>query len=273
MLWIVKSFRVKRVYLLGTAVMMLLVLPATVFLVDRVLWRQSQAVLAQPLAAKIIVIDPGHGGFDPGGIDKNGVLEKEINLELGKRLVEELRQAGAVVLLTREDDSDLSGSTTSDLLEKKQEDLQNRAALANSEQADLFISIHTHSHSEVALQGAQTFVQPGFPESKKLGQAIQAELSSVLKNTELYTQEADYYINRRLEIPAVLLETGFVSSADEEPLLQDPAYQSKISRAVYMGIARYFSEAGADDFVDPAAGKKAVIKVFKEQQPEPPGAP
>ncbi|OPY62462.1 MAG: Germination-specific N-acetylmuramoyl-L-alanine amidase precursor [Pelotomaculum sp. PtaU1.Bin065] len=268
-LMFIKAFKINKRYLFATAFLVFLALPVTMYL-DAGAARESQAVLAWPVVDKVIVVDPGHGGFDPGVVGKNGVMEKDINLAIGKRLAAELKQAGATVLMTRETDSDLSEPGTTSLLEKKQEDLKKRVALANEHKADLLISIHVNSHSSEAPRGAQTFVQPGFSESKRAGQIIQSELTNFLKNTDRLTKEADYYITRNTSIPAVLVETGFITNASESRLLQDPAYQGKVSRAIYAGIARYFAaaaEAGAPYY------SEEVIKVFKEQTPGPLGEP
>jgi len=246
----------------------LLALPLSRYLEDRSAW-QSVAVLSQSVVNKVIVVDPGHGGFDPGVV-RDGVLEKDIALAIGKRLATNLRQAGAIVLMTRETDADLSEPGTVGLAAKKHEDLKNRVALANEQKADLFVSIHVNSHPSANPHGAQTFVQPGSHESKKAGQIIQSELSAQLKNTDRLTKEVDYYITRNTTMPAVLVETGFISNANESRLLQDPAYQGKVSWAIYAGIVRYFSTA-AETGVSP--DKQEVIKIFKEQSPGPLGEP
>lgn len=268
-LMIIKAFKIKKRYLFAMAVLTLLALPVAKYMDTRAS-QQSQAVLAWSVVNKVIVVDPGHGGFDPGVVGEKGVMEKDITLAIGKRLAADLRQAGAIVLMTRETDIDLSEPGTVGLVEKKREDLKNRVALANGHKADLLISIHVNSFPSTAPHGAQTFVQPGFPESKKAGQAIQSDLANFLKNTDRLTKEADYYITRNTSIPAVLVETGFISNASESRLLQDPAYQGKVSWAIYAGIARYFAsaaEAGASQ------DKEEVIKIFKEQSPDSLGEP
>jgi len=266
---IIKALRIRKRYLLGIVVLALLALSAAKYM-DAAASRQAQAVLAWSVVNKVVVIDPGHGGFDPGVVVEKGVMEKDITLAIGKRLAADLRQAGAIVLMTRDADNDLSEPGTADLVEKKQEDLKKRVALANENKADLLISIHVNSIPSSAPRGAQTFVQPGFPESKKAGQAIQSGLSGFLKNTDRLTKEADYYITRTTSIPAVLVETGFISNTRESRLLQDPAYQGKVSWAIYAGIARYFAEAAG---TGASQDKEEVIKMFKEQSPDALGEP
>jgi len=266
---VIRAVRIKKRYLAVMVILALLSLPLSGYLEARS-DRQTVAVLSRSVANKVIVVDPGHGGFDPGVVGENSVLEKDIALAIGKRLAVNLKQAGAIVLMTRESDVDLSEPGTVGLTAKKHEDLKKRVALANENKADLFVSIHVNSHPSAGPHGAQTFVQPGFPESKKAGQIIQSELSAQLKNTDRLTKEVDYYITRNTSMPAVLVETGFITNANESKLLQDPAYQGKIGWAIYAGIVKYFS-AAAETGASP--DKEEVIKIFKEQSPGPLGEP
>ncbi|WP_169302517.1 N-acetylmuramoyl-L-alanine amidase [Ammonifex degensii] len=197
--------------------------------------------LGSPLAGKLIVVDPGHGGPDPGVV-RGGVREKDITLAVAQRLSHFLRQAGAEVVMTREKDRDLADPDLWDMKERKRQDLERRIALANRLRADAFLSLHVNSFEEADEYGAQTFYQAGSEESRRLAEAIQQELQFLLGNTERLPKAGDYLVGRLARMPAVVVEIGFLTHPEEKRLLQDPAYQSKVAFAVYAGLARFFAQ-------------------------------
>lgn len=203
------------------------------------------STLSWALADKLIVIDPGHGGEDPGALGSTGVHEKDIVLEVSKKLADILRQAGAEVLLTRESDRDLSDPNTRNSHKAKVEDLTHRVELANNRRADLFISVHVNSFPDRRENGAQTFSQPGSAESKKLAIAIQQEINRFLENPGREAKQVDYFANRMTKMPSVIVEIGFISNPQEEKLMLDPLYQNKIAWSIYAGIARYLAQPKA----------------------------
>ena len=117
------------------------------------------------IANRVVVIDPGHGGIDPGAVGKSGTLEKDINLEVAKKLQVLLSQAGAAVVLTRESDVDLADSDTKGLLAKKRQDLGRRVAIANKRNAHIYLSIHSFSHPFSILHGPHQLKLDGFRQS------------------------------------------------------------------------------------------------------------
>ena len=201
------------------------------------------STLSWVMANKIIVIDPGHGGVDPGALGGSGAKEKDIVLEVSKKLADILRQSGAEVLLTRENDRDLSDEDLYNLYKSKVQDLTRRVELANQNNADIFISIHVNSFTDKREKGAQTFSQPGSEESKKLAAAIQKELNNFLENPGREAKQVDYFANRMTKMPSVIVEIGFISNPGEEKLMLDPVYQNKIAWSIYAGAARYLVEA------------------------------
>ena len=200
------------------------------------------STLTWAVAGKLIVVDPGHGGDDPGAIGATGVCEKAIVLEIAQKLAEILRQAGAEVLLTRESDRDLSDPNNPNSYQARVQDLSNRVELANQREADLFLSIHVNSFPDRREGGAQTFSQPGSTEGKKLAVAIQQELNRFLVNPGREAKQVDYFTNRMAKMPGVIVEIGFISNKQEEKLMTDPDYQKKIAYSIYAGIVRYFSQ-------------------------------
>lgn len=203
------------------------------------LGRETVGVLAWVVAAKVIVVDPGHGGVDPGAVGPGGTLEKDLTLAVGKKLQRILAEAGATVILTRETDTDL-GTPGKSLAERKREDLAKRVALAREVGADLYLSIQVNSFG-TRWRGAQVFYHPRSRKSKELAEAVQKECQCILRNTTREAQALDSFVLRNLEIPAVMVEIGFLSNAEEEKLLNDPRYQEKLAFALYAGVVKYLA--------------------------------
>jgi N-acetylmuramoyl-L-alanine amidase len=198
--------------------------------------RKEIAVLAGQVGQRVIVLDPGHGGFDGGARGLGGVEEKEIVLAVAKYLAEYLEQVGARVFLTRDEDEELA--------EDKVEDLDARIKLAEEVAADLFLSIHANSFPSPYEYGAQCFYCHNHPGSKNLAREIQGALVEgidVLGYNYREVQMAEYYILRNLEIPAALIEIGFLSNPREEALLRQGAYQKRLAWCIFIGVVRYFS--------------------------------
>ena len=158
-----------------------------------------------------------------------------------------LESSGAVVVLTREDDSSLyteDGSKT--IREKYNENLKNRKKIIEESNADMFISIHMNALAGKGASkyyGAQTFYPSGKEDSIKLSKYIQKELKRVVDNTnnrEVKPRE-DLYLLKDNEIPSVLIECGFLSNEKESKLLADEKYQEKIAWSIYAGIQNYFT--------------------------------
>ncbi len=258
---VLKTFRVKKRHLLLLIVLVFLALFLSRSRHD-LAEQKALEVMSPSLAGRVIVVDPGHGGIDPGVVGRGGVLEKDIALEVGGRLRTNLEQAGATVLMTRDTDTDLSDPGTIGPSAKKREDLQRRVALANDNEADLYLSIHVNSTSDASRRGAQTFVQQGASESRKASQFIQSELAGTLKNTDRQPSGTDTYITRNTAMPAVIVEIGFLTNETEAKLLNDPAYQGRVAWAIYAGVVRYFAQGGV-----PALEPPVKEKVFTQSAP------
>lgn len=205
---------------------------------------QAIRAMSWVAAGRTIIVDPGHGGEDPGKVSPSGIYEKQINLEVGKKLYAVLNGSGAQVILTRDEDTALSqGEDTIRL--RKRSDLINRMELAREHNADLYIALHCNSFPQSRWKGAQTFYAPSIAGSKELAEFIQAELESYLQNTERKPKsDTISLIFKEASMPIVNVEMGFLSNPEEEKMLQDPAYQDKIAWAVYSGVVRYLSEYG-----------------------------
>ncbi len=219
------------------------------------------------LRVRRVVVDPGHGGHDNGAVGPNGAKEKEITLAIAKRLAEDLRQEGLEVLLTREDDRYVT--------------LEERAAFANENHADLFISVHCNAARDHRLHGTETYflnvtsdryairlaarenqaternisdlqliladlaTKADVAESETLASAVQANLierSAAVTPHDLGVKHALFYVLLGAKMPAVLVESAFLSNPDEERELRAPAQQAEIAKRISQGVMRFLDQ-------------------------------
>ncbi|TGE35838.1 N-acetylmuramoyl-L-alanine amidase [Desulfosporosinus fructosivorans] len=233
-IWVVSMKRRRRVVLgIALALIMTLALGWGFGGQDKKIWSWT-------LGNRVVVIDAGHGGVDPGAVGISKVLEKEVTLAVSKRLQVLVEQGGAKVVMVREDDSDLG--TAQGLLKRKREDLAQRIQLAMDVQAEVYLSIHANSFPDAKLTGAQTFYHSGSPEGKLLAQAIQQELNSMTQGKRVAKGNQDIYVLKKAHQAAVTVELGFLSNLEEEQLLTTPEYQEKLAIAIYQGLSVYFSK-------------------------------
>lgn len=201
-----------------------------------------------PLTGKTIVIDPGHGGPDGGAVGTDKTSEKEIALEVSKKLRDYLQQAGALVYLTRETDTDLAAKDTKGLSNRKSEDIRNRLTFIHDKQADFFVTIHLNAIPSPKWSGAQTFYYPKYDESRHLAKMIQAEIVHNLENTNRAALAINgIYLLKYAEIPSALVELGFLSNEKEREQLKQTEYQQQMAASIYKGILRYVTEEIEED--------------------------
>lgn len=201
---------------------------------------QDKKIWSWTLGNRVVVIDAGHGGVDPGAVGKGKVLEKDVTLAVSKRLQALVQHSGAKTIMVREDDRDLG--TSQGLLKRKREDLAQRIQLAMDAQAEVYISIHANSFPDEKLTGAQTFYHSDSPEGKLLAQSIQQELNSMSNGKRVIKGNQDIYVLKKAHQAAVTVELGFLSNPAEEQLLTTPEYQQKLAVAIFQGLSIYFSK-------------------------------
>lgn len=206
--------------------------------------RQTITTLYLPITNKVIGIDPGHGGIDPGAVGKNGISENEINLSICLKLKRFIEQSGGVVVITRDDTRGLYTDKSNSVRDKKTEDLKNRMELINSSNCDIFLTIHLNSFPQSKYYGAQTFYSEKCSDSWRLANVVQEELKNILDtdNKRKPQKRDDVYLLQEAHMPSILIECGFLSNPREELLLSDEEYQEKIAWAIYIGIIKYLNE-------------------------------
>ncbi len=190
----------------------------------------SQSVLASlPLSGKIIVVDSGHGGLDPGTMYKE-IYEKDINLAIAQFLEVELQKLGAEVLLTRDGDYDLARPNA---YRRKKSDFDNRIQIINNSHADYYVSIHLNYLKDASYYGPQVFYNLELEENKKIAEVLQEDLNKELKTKrEIKKIPSSTYMYSRLKTKGVLIECGFLSNAYERNLLVKEEYQKKLARVI-----------------------------------------
>ncbi len=189
------------------------------------------------LLGKVIYLDAGHGGLDPGTIYKN-IYEKDINLIICEKLQKILEKNGAIVYQTRYGDYDLSNNNTNT---RKKSDLNNRAKIINESNADIYISIHLNSITSSTWSGAQVFYDDINDKNKIFADIMQQQLKQDLKTNREVKEIKDILLNRKVTIPGILIEAGFLSNPNDRYLLRQDDYQEKIANSIKNGLVKYFN--------------------------------
>lgn len=184
---------------------------------------------------KIVVIDAGHGGDDPGKIGINNALEKEINLQIAKEIKKCLEKAGITVVMTRENDSSLKNS--------KAEDMRERVKIIDESKAKIAVSIHQNSFSSETEKGAQVFYYSESEEGIKIAQILQNHLKILNPDNKREIKENNsYFLLKRTKTPTVIVECGFLSNWEEAEKLTETEYQKEIAQVISEGILAYMNQ-------------------------------
>lgn len=179
--------------------------------------------------SNLIILDPGHGGFDPGAIGPSGLEEKDVNLAITLLAAEILQREGYNVMLTRKDDRFIS--------------LKERVEMANRMEALLFVSIHANSANTTYSEGIETFIAPNkVASSQLLANALQRNLLKELKRNDRGIKQEDFYVIKYTDMPAALVEVAFISNPHEESLLSSNLFREKAARAIAQGIIEYMKK-------------------------------
>jgi N-acetylmuramoyl-L-alanine amidase len=176
----------------------------------------------------VVVIDPGHGGRDPGAVGIGGLQEKQVIFPMSLRVAELLEQQGVVVVMTRRDDITL--------------DLQARVDIANRSGGNIFVSIHANaiSMSRPEVNGVETYFSS--ERGRRLAATIQSNMLAATGMRDRGVKQARFYVIRHTNMPAALVEVGFVTGAEDAPRLADPAWRETAAQAIARGILQYIQQ-------------------------------
>lgn len=235
--------RMKREENLKTAIRVmtaLLVIVAVYFVLYGRSEQASSGKVEQEKKKPCVVIDAGHGGADPGKVGINGALEKDINLEIARKLKIFLEQEDIEVILTRDSEMGLYDENAAN---KKVQDMKRRVEIIEANDPVLTVSIHQNSYHEEYVHGAQTFYYANSEQSKILAEKIQQLLLDEIdgENTRVAKSNDSYYLLKKTSTPIVIVECGFLSNSEEAQKLSSDYYQEKLAWAIHLGILQYIN--------------------------------
>ncbi|MEH1964888.1 N-acetylmuramoyl-L-alanine amidase [Nostoc sp.] len=186
-----------------------------------------QPIPRPPKGRIVIIIDPGHGGKDAGAIGLHGLQEKDIILRIGKKVASLLEQNGIKVIMTRDADYFI--------------DLAPRVVMAEHVHADLFVSIHANSiDNNPSANGLETY---HYDRGYRLAQVVHKSiLQGIPTLKDRGVKRARFYVLRKSSMPAILIETGFVTGSEDNPRLANPEYDNRMAEAIVRGILRYLQQ-------------------------------
>ena len=192
-----------------------------------------------------VVLDAGHGGEDGGAVGQDGITEKNINLEISKKIRDMLETSGYHVIMTREEDTVIYDDNAETLRQKKRSDLKNRLEMvkSNTGEDSIFVSIHQNKFTDEKYSGAQIFYSKNNAKSQELATNIKDSIVGLIQpnNTrEIKPADKNIYLLHNSTGPSVIVECGFLSNAEEAKKLNTKEYQQQLAFSIYCGITHYF---------------------------------
>lgn len=208
----------------------------TLFIIGTCIFQRVDAHINDlPLLGRVIFVDPGHGGRDPGTM-YGKLMEKDIVLDISLILRDALMEKGAIVYMTRDSDEDLSSKWDP---KKKRGDLYRRLLMYKKQDAELYLSIHINAGNGASEKGAEVLYHPINKNNKVLGEILMKHFKEDLK-TQRKLLTTDLYMYRNTTVPGVLIECGFLTNANERYLMRTKKYQKKIASSITDAVIEYF---------------------------------
>lgn len=200
--------------------------------------REAAAVSVQMNQKKVIVVDLGHGGIDPGMIGIDGLKEKDLNLAIGLKVKTALEKKGFQVVMTRDTDT---GLYEEDSPNKKAQDMQKRILLIQEVKPILTVSIHQNSYEDPNVKGPQVFFYRDSVQGEELAKLLQKKLNEYLQveRPRQAKGNTSYYLLKRSPGVLNIVECGFLTNPEEAEKLSQEKYQKKVAEAVADGIYEY----------------------------------
>ncbi len=190
-----------------------------------------------------VIIDPGHGGVDGGAVGVTGSIEQELNLNISLYLKEMLAAEGLNVLMTRSTDISIHSEEAVTIRQKKTSDLKNRLAIINAHPNAIIISVHQNSFTAGYVHGTMIYYGVINKNSKQLAEKVKTAIQILQPDNEKQLKSAgkDLYLMSHAKGPAVLVECGFLSNANDEALLKTETHQRKIAQTIADGVLAYLA--------------------------------
>lgn len=246
------KLRQKKVYLL--VLCGAVALAAAIFALralDRTL--ESRVVNLPTSTRPVVILDPGHGGVD-GGAEANGIIEKNVNLSIAKKVREFCILFGFEVQMTRQEDISIHDEGKTTIRAQKNSDLKNRLEIMTADPSAVVVSIHLNKYPQSRVKGAQVFYAPKSQGSELLAQTIQDSFHTLLQpeNTRPI-KKADsslFLLYNNTVTPAVLVECGFISNPDEAALLASEDYQDQVAFAICYSLLQFYDGSLGEESPD-----------------------
>ncbi len=191
----------------------------------------------------VIVIDPGHGGRDPGKVGVHNILEKDVNLSISLKLKNLLEQNDIKVIMTRDTDTGLHNEGDS---YKKRADMAARVQIIKESKADLAVSIHQNSFTEEYVKGAQVFYYDKSSQGRQLAEMLQKQIVETIAdgNHRKAKPNDTYYMLKNTECPLAIVECGYLTNFREAGLLTDDSYQERMAYAIHLALIQFINDGG-----------------------------
>lgn len=191
-----------------------------------------------------VIIDAGHGGED-GGCEGNGLVEKDLNLDIALRVASLLEDAGINVVMTRDTDILLYDKNSDYVGKKKAQDVRRRLEIAKNQDDPVLVSIHMNYFAQTQYSGLQVWYSKNDPRSRILAGLIQTETKNTLQpknNRSIKEATSGIFLLHNATFPAVLIECGFLSNVDEARALGDEEYRQSLAKVFFNAIMTYISQ-------------------------------
>lgn len=203
---------------------------------------------AKSLGEYTVIVDAGHGGIDGGTSAADGTPEKTLNLQIAEKLHLMLNAMGVKAVMTRSGDDSIHDPSAVTIRQKKISDIKNRLKIMQNTDNAVFVSIHQNHFGDSKYHGTQVFYSKNDPGSKTLAENIRAQIITNLQkdNTrEVKQSGTEIYLLYHAEVPAVMVECGFLSNAEETAKLKDESYQRELAFLTALGVVEYLNDSEA----------------------------
>lgn len=211
-----------------------------------ILWQGSAVNASKNLELSqdrsfVMIIDPGHGGFDPGAVASDGTAESQVNLKIALQMEEIARLLGVETDMTRREDVSTESDSSAAIRQRKNSDLKNRVEHVNGISGGVLVSLHQNSLPQVpSVHGAQVFYSET-EGSRELAEAVQESLNAVVNDRakEVKAAGSGVYLLKNAKIPSVLVECGFLSNNEETALLNTQAHQNRLALTILASVLNH----------------------------------
>ena len=205
--------------------------------------REKRQQKYQNRVENIVLVNSSHGGFDGGASADDGTVEKDINLQISKKICAILKLNGYNVIMTRDSDTGTEDDESVAIVKRKKSDLSNRLQLMKDNADAIFVSIHLNKYTTSAASGAQVFYTKNYNEAYILAQSVQKSITTLIQPENMRAVKqgtSSTYLLKNAATPAIIVECGFLSNKQELEKLKNDDYQSQMAVAIVGGIMDYF---------------------------------